>query len=186
MRTMMRACLRALAISSALIAAFVLPPATAQSIAPGPSVVPVQSGPAAESNVPAKGDGTAVKTDSPAKGGDAASVPEHDVKTVLSELILAWHNYDACDRAKACSASFETFGVAITFNDGTIVPFAHMQRNRTSAHDCIVNAREALAHGDRGMAVQWVMASYLHDAAFRNWLADHPDAVVAALQRCCY
>lgn len=156
----MRASLCALAISSALIAAVALSPAVAQNIAP------------AQSTAPAKG------TDS--------IVPEHDVKEVLSEVILAWHNFNPCDHTKLCAESFESYGVAITFNDGTIVPFSHVQRLRISAHDCIVLAREALGRGDRGMAVQWVMASYLREDAFRNWLADHPDAVIAALQRCCY
>jgi hypothetical protein len=75
--------------------------------------------------------------------------------------------------------------VALTFNDGSIVPFAHEQRLKASAHDCIVNARAALERGDRGLAVQWVMASYLRNDAFRSWIGDHPDTVVAALQRCC-
>jgi hypothetical protein len=111
---------------------------------------------------------------------------ERDVKTAMSELISAWHNYQPCNRAKLCSAYFESYGVAITFNDGTIAPFSHTQRLRATGHDCIVRALTALDHGDRGMAVQWVMASYLHDALYRNWLADHPDAVIAALHGCCH
>jgi hypothetical protein len=166
----MRASLRALAISSALISLLALSPAVAQDPAPARKPAPAQNPPDADG----------------AKSADAAGVSERDVKTVLSELIAAWHNYDQCDRKKVCSASFESYGVALTFNDGTIVPFAHMQRQRASAHDCIVKARDALARGDRGLAVQWVMASYLHDDAFRNWLADHPDAVIAALHNCCY
>jgi hypothetical protein len=116
----------------------------------------------------------------------AAAVQARDVKTAASEILSAWHNYGQCDNTKICSAYFESYGVALTFNDGTIVPFSHTQRLTASAHDCIVNARAALARGDRGLAVQWVMASYLHDALFRNWLADHPDAVISALHGCCH
>jgi hypothetical protein len=166
----MRASL-ALAISSALTATFALSPAAAQSDARAQNA-PAQTDPAA------KGDGAAKS--------DHTAIPERDVKTILSVLVSEWRDFDKCDRKKLCSVSFESYGVALTFNDGTIVPFAHMQRNTASPHDCIVNARAALAGGDRGLAVQWVMASYLHDVTFRNWLADHPDAVVAALRRCCY
>jgi hypothetical protein len=115
----------------------------------------------------------------------AAVVSERDIKTVLTEIKAAWRDYAPCDRHKTCEAYFESFGVALSFNDGTIVPFAHMQRGLASGHDCILNARAALERGDRALAVQWVMASYQRDDAFRAWLGDHPDTVVAALQRCC-
>lgn len=155
----MRVTLCALVICGALSTACVLQPALAQS--EGAS----QSAPVV-------------------KGTDG--VTERDIKTATSELVSAWHNYQPCNRAKLCAAYFESYGVAITFSDGTIAPFSHTQRLRASAHDCIVNARLALERGDRGLAVQWVMASYLHDALYRNWLADHPDAVIAALHSCCH
>jgi hypothetical protein len=125
------------------------------------------------------------QNESAAQTGGAA-VQDRDVKAALTEIISAWHDFAPCSRTQTCSMYFESYGVALTFNDGTIAPFAHTQRLTASAHDCIVNARAALASGDRGMAVQWVMASYVHDALFRNWLADHPDAVIAALHHCCY
>jgi hypothetical protein len=126
------------------------------------------------------------KNESAAQAASAATIQERDVKAALAEIISAWHDFGPCNRTKTCSAYFESFGVALTFSDGTIVPFSHTQRLTASAHDCIVYARAALATGDKGLAVQWVMASYLHDVLFRNWLADHPDAVIAALGRCCY
>jgi hypothetical protein len=112
-------------------------------------------------------------------------VSEKDIKTILVELRSAWRDYGPCEQHSICDAYFESYGVALTFNDGSIVPFAHEQRLKASAHDCILNARAALERGDRGLAVQWVMASYLHNDAFRSWIGDHPDTVVAALRRCC-
>jgi hypothetical protein len=121
-----------------------------------------------------------------AAGDSGAAVPsERDIKTVLRAIKDAWRDYAPCEPHKTCDVYFESYGVALTFNDGTIVPFAHVQRLAASGRDCIVNARAALDRGDRGLAVQWVMASYPHDDAFRAWLGDHPDTVVAALQRCC-
>jgi hypothetical protein len=110
-------------------------------------------------------------------------VSEHDVKVILTEIREAWRTYSPCEPHSACDAYFESYGVALTFNDGTIVPFSHVQRLAASGHDCIVNAHAALDRGDRALAVQWVMASYQHNDAFRAWLGDHPDTVVAALQR---
>jgi hypothetical protein len=125
----------------------------------------------------AQGDSTSQSTDS--------GVSEKDIKTVLIELRAAWRDYAPCEPHSVCDAYFESYGVALTFNDGSIVPFAHEQRHKVSAHDCIVNARAALERGDRGLAVQWVMASYLRNDPFRSWIGDHPDTVIAALQRCC-
>jgi hypothetical protein len=124
------------------------------------------------------------QSDSTAKSSDAVA-SERDIKTILIELKAAWRDYGPCEVHRVCDAYFESYGVALTFNDGTIIPFAHVQRLLASAHDCLINARAALERGDRGLAVQWVMASYMHDDAFRSWLGDHPDTVVAALQRCC-
>ncbi len=124
------------------------------------------------------------QSDSTAQDSGQA-ISERDIKTILAEITSAWRNYDPCVPHSACDAYFESYGVALTFNDGTIVPFAHVQRLMASGHDCIVNARAALERGDRGLAVQWVMASYNHQHAFRAWLGDHPDTVAAALARCC-
>jgi hypothetical protein len=35
------------------------------------------------------------------------------------------------------------------------------------------------------MAVQWVMAAQMQDLPVRNWLGEHPDAVLEALRACC-
>jgi len=121
----------------------------------------------------------------PASKSSNSGISEKDVKTVLVEIRSAWRDYGPCEPHSVCDAYFESYGVALMFNDGSIVPFAHEQRLRASAHDCIMNARAALERGDRALAVQWVMASYLHMDAFRSWIGDHPDTVVEALRRCC-
>ncbi len=121
----------------------------------------------------------------PAPSVSGAGVADADLKQALSEVRAAWRDYEKCARAKWCSAYFESFGVGLTFNDGTLVSFAHVQRLTASRHDCIVNAHEALDRGDLGMAVQWVMASQVQEPLDRNWLGDHPDAVILALRRCC-
>jgi hypothetical protein len=88
-----------------------------------------------------------------------------------------------------CCAYFDSFGVNITFSDGSIAPFAHVYRLFKSAHDCIVEAKRALAGRppstppDRGLAVQWVMATQIHNRPELDWLRTHPDAVIAALQQ---
>jgi hypothetical protein len=88
-----------------------------------------------------------------------------------------------------CCAYFDSFGVNITFSDGSIAPFAHVYRLFKSAHDCIVEAKRALAGSppstppDRGLAVQWVMATQIHNRPELDWLRTHPDAVIAALQQ---
>jgi hypothetical protein len=115
----------------------------------------------------------------------SAPIPDADLKKALSDIRSAWRDYQKCDRSKVCSAYFESFGVGLSFNDGTIVSFAHVQRLTASKHDCIVNAHEALDRGDRAMAVQWVMASQMLEPLDRNWVGDHPDAVIEALRRCC-
>ncbi len=158
----MRASLRALATYGAVAAAFVVSPVMAQG-------------------------NNAAPTGSEQSGGNAAPasavVPADDLKRALKEIRSSWENYVKCDGRKACTAYFDSFGVAITFSDGSIVPFARVQRLTASDHDCILNARAALDRGDRGLAVQWVMAAKLYmSPAVRDWLGDHPDAVVEALR----
>ena len=121
----------------------------------------------------------------PTPAASSAPIPDADLKKALTEIRAAWRDYEKCDRSKVCSAYFESFGVGLSFSDGTIVSFAHVQRLRASKHDCIVNAHDALDRGDRAMAVQWVMASQMLEPLDRNWMGDHPDVVIEALRRCC-
>ncbi len=124
------------------------------------------------------------QTESPAPPASAPIAPE-DVKQAVAQIRASWRNYEKCDRMRLCNDYFESFGVGLTFNDGTLVPFSHLQRLTASQHDCIVKAHDALDHGDKALAVQWVMASQMQEPLDRNWLGDHPDAVIEALRQCC-
>jgi hypothetical protein len=112
----------------------------------------------------------------------AAPVPKADIKKAISHIRHAWGSGAPCPNVERCAAYFEAFGAALTFNDGTIAPLAHEQRLNRSAHDCIQEARAALHRGDRALAVQWVMAAHMDVPLTRNWLADHPDAVLEGLR----
>jgi len=112
-----------------------------------------------------------------------APVPKADVKKAAAQILRAWNNTALCWDTVRCAAWFSSFGTALTFNDGTMVPLAHEHRLSLSGRECIQHARAALHEGNRGLAVQWVMASHLEDPLIRNWLADHPDAVLEGLQR---
>jgi len=161
--------LHGLAVSGVLVVAGALAPA----IAGDNAMAQAQSAP------------STAQLAGPAPAASSAPIPDADLKKAHSAIRAASHDYEKCARSQVCSAYFESFGVGLSFNDGTIVPFAHVQRLTASKHDCIVNAREALDRGDRAMAVQWVMASQMLEPLDRNWVGDHPDAVIEALRRCC-
>ena len=178
----MRESLRVLAISGALAVAAGLSPAIAQTESPAQdgsaatssSAQPASPPPATSAPSQVLAPATNVST--------PVVIPADDLKQAESEIRASWHDYEKCAHSKVCSAYFESFGVGITFGDGEIVPFAHLQRLTTSRHDCIQNARDAATRGDRGLAVQWVMASQMLEPLDRNWLGDHPDAVLEALR----
>jgi hypothetical protein len=182
----MRDLLHGLAISGALAVAAAFSPAMAQGESPTQAADPAQAAsPTQAATDPAQSATPAQPASlAPAAGAAAAvSIPADDLKKAGSEIRGSWHDYDKCTRSKVCMSYFESFGVGLTFGDGEIVPFAHVQRLTASRHDCIVNARDALDHGNRGMAVQWVMASQMLEPLDRNWLGDHPDAVLVALRQ---
>jgi hypothetical protein len=109
-----------------------------------------------------------------------------DVAQATTYLRDAWNDFTHCRRPSACSVYFDTFGVALPFADGSIAPFAHIQRLNASSRDCIRTAKARLEQGDRTLAVQWAMAARLENARVRDWLGSHPDAVVEALRHCCW
>lgn len=157
----MRSLLQALAVSGALIVAAGVVPAVGWSEPPADASATV----AAPANT-------------------AAPIPSADIKKAIYQIRKASRSYAPCDdRTPHCSGNFDSFGVALTFGDGTMVPFAHEQRIKQSGHDCIFNAREALKRGELALAVQWVMAAHMSDPLTRNWLGDHPDAVLEGLRR---
>jgi len=116
-----------------------------------------------------------------------------DIQNAYKNELWAWNDHGRCSRLLLCATYFDAWGANITFSDGSIVPFAHVQRLTTSAHDCIQNAKNALrgkppaGNGDqgeppnKGLAVQWVMASQIHNPPLKEWMRTHPDAVIAAL-----
>jgi hypothetical protein len=114
-----------------------------------------------------------------AAGEPATTIPRADNKKALSILRRSTRDYEPCKRS--CFSYFDSFGVAFSFSDGTIAAYAHEQRGKISGHDCVVNARSALARGDRSLAAQWMMAAQT-DILNRNWIADHPDAMLEALR----
>jgi hypothetical protein len=173
----MRESLRVLSISGALAVAAALSPAIAQTESLA------QDGSPAQALTPAQPTGAQPESLAPPTSTSTPIViPADDLKQAESEIRASWHDYEKCAHSKVCSAYFESFGVGITFGDGEIVPFRHLQRLTTSRHDCIQNARDAAARGDRGLAVQWVMASQSLEPLDRNWIGDHPDAVLEALR----
>jgi hypothetical protein len=127
------------------------------------------------------------QTSSPPSAGSASGPPPDaaDVNTATVYIREAWNDFTHCRRPSACSEYFDTFGVAIPFTDGSIVPFAHIQRLGATSRDCIKTAHTALEQGNRSLAVQWVMAARIENKRMRDWLGSHPDAVVEALRRCC-
>lgn len=111
----------------------------------------------------------------------AQDVSARDLEEALN---VAWRDGRQCSMESLCYVYFDTFGVAIMFSDGTIKPFAHLRRLSASAHDCIRKAMVLLKKGNRALAVQWVMASQ-PSQELREWMGDHPDAVIASLRACC-
>ena len=116
-----------------------------------------------------------------AAGESAVAIPKADLKKAISMLRRSTRDYTPCTHVKTCSAYFDSFGVAFSFADGSIAAYSHEQRGQISGHDCVVKARNALSGGERSMAVQWMMAAQA-DILNRNWIADHPDAVLEALR----
>ncbi len=108
-----------------------------------------------------------------------------DVATATSYLKDAWNDFTQCRRPSVCNNYFESFGVAIAFADGSIAPFKHLQRRTATSRDCIKTARTYLEQGDRSLAVQWAMAARIENVRIRDWMGNHPDAVLIALRRCC-
>jgi hypothetical protein len=155
--------IRALAVSGALMVAA--------------SVLPAMEQGEKRANVGARA------TDASAAATASASTPvaKADIKKAISHIRRAWGSDAPCSGAARCAAYFESFGAALMFSDGTIVPLAHEQRLNRSGHDCIQEARASLHQGNRALAVQWVMAAHLDNPLTRNWLADHPDAVLEGL-----
>jgi len=129
---------------------------------------------------------TAAPRAPPAPADAPPAVAAKELATATSILRDAWKDFTQCRRPSACNAYFETFGVAISFADGSIAPFARAARLKATSHDCVKNARVYLEQGNRSLAVQWAMAARIEDLSARDWLGNHPEAVLAALRNCCH
>jgi hypothetical protein len=115
-----------------------------------------------------------------------SSPAEAEVSVAVGHVKEAWNDFTHCRRPSACNTYFESFGVAIAFGDGSIAPYAHIQRLTATSRDCIKTAKAYLEQGDKSLAVQWVMASRIENTRVRDWLGNHPDAVLEALRHCCW
>ena len=132
-------------------------------------------------------------TPAPDPAAPAASQPQiaapaaADVAVAIRYIKGAWNDFTHCKQVSACNTYFESFGVAISYGDGSFAPFSRVQRLTATSHDCIKNAKALQAQGDKSLAVQWVMASRIENTRVRDWLGTHPDAVLEALQHhCCW
>jgi hypothetical protein len=113
-----------------------------------------------------------------------AAAADPSAKDVEKAVRDAWKDKTRCFEVSLCNSYFDTFGVGLLFADGSARPFAHVQRGIASPHDSIRNARNALANGDRALAVQWVMATQ-REQRMREWMRDNPDVVIESLRTCC-
>jgi hypothetical protein len=105
------------------------------------------------------------------------------VAQAVAYLKSAAADFTNCRRASACKVYFDTFGVAIPFADGSIVPFSHVQRLSATSRECVKKAKALEEEGNRSLAVQWAMAARIENRAVRDWLGSHPDAVLVALRQ---
>ena len=109
---------------------------------------------------------SAAHSQTPASGPAAAATPEPQISAPAAAEVAAatvyieqaWKDFAHCRRASACNEYFESFGVAISFGDGSIAPFSHIQRLTATSHDCIKTAMAYLHQGDKSLALQWAMA----------------------------
>jgi hypothetical protein len=119
-----------------------------------------------------------------ANGSAAAlAVPGSDVDHAWTAVNWAWHDDGPCTRFVLCWTYIN--GAGIAFSDGRVGPFVQIYRDGKSAHSCIQSALDALYGNpsNPGLAVEWVMASQIHNPPEKDWLQNHPDAVIAALLR---
>src|ERR1700761_8077655 len=80
-----------------------------------------------------------------------ATTAPADVAQAIAYLRAAASDFTNCRRPSACKTYFDTFGVAIPFADGSIVPFAHVQRLSTTSRECIRKAKSLQEEGNRSL-----------------------------------
>ena len=119
----------------------------------------------------------------PPETGVSVTVPPADVDQATAYLKSAANDFTNCRRPSVCEAYFDSFGIAISLADGSIHPYSHVQRLSATSRECIKKAKALEQEGDRILAVQWAMAARVENRTVRDWLGNHPDAVLAALRK---
>lgn len=112
--------------------------------------------------------------------GRALADDTADASRAFADVNWAWSDRGPCSDVLLCATYLGDFSIKLHL-DGTITPVLHVQRLTTSAHDCIQRALEALAHGDKALAVSWVVATQLHNQDEMDWLGTHSNLVVSTL-----
>lgn len=112
---------------------------------------------------------------------EANSIIASDLETSRLHVNWAWSDDGQCTNVVVCWTYID--GAGIAFSNGRVGPFVQIVRNGKSAHSCIQPALDALngSPSNPGLAVEWVMASQIHNRPVFDWLKAHADAVIAAL-----
>lgn len=107
-----------------------------------------------------------------------------EVATALVHIRWAWDDRGPCTRFILCATYFDHVEIRF-FENGKFVfkPAPTIRRWDKSAHDCIEEAKKAAARFENPLAVEWVMASQIHNPDVKEWLRTHGSAVIEALRR---
>jgi len=121
---------------------------------PAPEQATPRDSTAAQTTIASPSD--AASANVPAANVALANVEKADVAQAAAYLKTAAADFTNCRRASACKTYFDSFGVAIPFADGSIVPFSHVQRLSATSRECVKKAKALEEEGNRSLAVQWV------------------------------
>jgi len=113
--------------------------------------------------------------------GHAKADPDGD--RAYKDVSWAWGDSGPCTKLTLCLSYFSDWEIKVNLGSGSISVMPRVQRITTSAHECIQNAKNALAAGDRVLAVSWVVATQLQNRPEMEWLATHGQAVITALDQ---
>lgn len=107
-----------------------------------------------------------------------------DVATALTHIRWAWNDHGPCTRFILCATYFDHVEIRFFENGRFVFKSAPtIRRWDKSAHDCIKEAKKAVSRFEYPLAVEWVMASQIHNPPVKEWLRTHGDAVIAALRQ---
>jgi hypothetical protein len=103
-----------------------------------------------------------------------AAVPPGDVQFALGNINWALAHPEPCSRLLPCAAWTRTFTVL-----GYPVAVARLQ---WSARDMAAAAIACERMGDHQAALIFLTSTQAHDAGMQQWILNHPNAVLQALQ----